>query len=664
MRRRDLLTLIPGTAALSFSSVIAPVTGSTGLTVNVKRDFGAKGNGAADDWQAIENANNFLDARGGGRMYFPGGRYRLPTFGKNIVARNNVEYCGDGYNSVIIGSNAAFISPQGAIFGRNSYGNYAYYAVHDIDAGDQSIRTVRPIDAENFHSGDIVILRSRAAIESPGDILPYYVEMNRVISVKDGVLGLEDPIDDGWSGVLLAKVTDDVSQNYAIHDLRIECENGHPFFIQASYKGEIRNCWTRGLSVVCNNAFTRSVAHDIVATVLWSAGGSMASPVEIETGSVRATVHDVKIQIQGTSTPGSQYPLFYCQEFSRRTNIKNVQVVADGLVLGGIMLVTAGGHRLENIHVSAQAIDKVLDYSCGDPTIYTLNHLPMMLKGIIVDLLDPVNGLNHGFILHNDYSGGTVENVTVQDCVVNGVSDAHEHNLIWLLQGKQKNILFQNVRGTGDVRTNTVSVLPSTEDPEANTPSHSQPSVVLRDCEYRRIASKTTLEDVIFINCRRNSSRLLETERWPPFKRWTSSIANKVLLQIIIPADTPVCWGDYVAVRLSVAYPACAHAAYVAVKIFGAVRVAFNLSPSRKQDVDIDLRICLVNHSFAAPDKFVVTGTAGVKDNANPQIYLTDSFDTGIANAVELQAWIEKDTDGDSSFTVETASIEYVPVEG
>ena len=39
----------------------------------------------------------------------------------------------------------------------------------------------------------------------------------------------------------------------------------------------------------------------------------------------------------------------------------------------------------------------------------------------------------------------------MQDGVVNGTVNRQEHNLIWFQQGDQRNILFDNVRGAGDV---------------------------------------------------------------------------------------------------------------------------------------------------------------------------------------------------------------------
>jgi hypothetical protein len=659
MRRRDLITLLPFAAGFPPSDAFAskannaPFAGVAAGEVNVKRDFGAKGDGVTDDWQAIESAGLFLEARGGGRMYFPAGRYRLPTFGKNITVRNYVEYCGDSASSVILGSNAAFVSPNGAIFGRNSYGKYTYYQAHDISAGAQSITMTTAADADNFKIGDIVIARSISATISQGDILPYFVEMNRVASVSGGVIKLEDPVDDGWNGVVVAKVTSDVSQGYSIHDLRIECEEGFPFFIQASYKSMIRNCWTRGFSVLCVNGFTRSVAHDIIATVLWSPN-RMESLFEIETGSVRASVHDVEVQLIGAFSLGRQYPLFYCQEFSRRTSIRNVRVAGGGIALGNIITAFAGGHALENIHVVAQAVDKVLDYSCGDPGVFGHQNLPMAIKGITIDTLERINGFNHGFILYNNYPRGRVENVTVQDCVINGMADQGEHNLIWFFRGEPRNILFENVRGAADVRM-------SVQDGEA--PS-SFLNIQIRNCEYRRIASQITFEQATFVNCRRKNSLLPRTKRSPSGEPWTITAAKATMMAIVVPANATVCRGDYIELQFF-GWFADPYGAHLAIKAFGATVMTINLIPSTFQALRINIRLYFAGNSFTAPDKYLVTGAVSINDTIVPgSARSLDSFVGSVPNLVELQAWSDRSDAKSSEFFVEVAAMTYVCAEG
>jgi hypothetical protein len=657
MKRREFITTFPVALGATMSSALPAKTsvpaGSVTQEVNVKRDFGAKGDGTTDDWRAIENAGMFLQSRGGGRMYFPAGRYKLPTFGKNITVRDNVEYCGDGHSSVIIGSNAAFVSPNGAIFGRNSYAKYRYYGAHDIRAGSQSIITKVADDADNFIPGDIIIARSITAITSPGDVLPFFVEMNRVVSVNDGVINLEDPIDDGWNGIMVAKVTDDVSQGYSIHDLRIECEHGIPLFIQASYKSVIRNCWTRGFSVTPGNGFTRSVAHDIIATVLWSPG-QMGSLIEIETGSVRASVHDIEVHMAGVAVPDGQYPLFYCQEFSRRTSVRNIRVAGSGVAMGNIIQAFAGGHTFENIEVVAKAIDKILDYSSADPARFSLNHLPTTIKGITVETREPDNGFKHGFVLYNNYPGGTVENVTIQDCSINGVTDQGDHNLIWFLRGEQSNILFENVRGAGDVRMSR---------PDGEASDTELKNVQIRNCEFRRIASAATLRQASFVNCRRKNGPSPRLIRFSSASAWVNSSADKSMLAFAVPASAEVCTGDRIEVRLSGWYAGTFNG-HVVVKAFGATVIRMDLVPSAFQTIEINMWLHLAGESFNAPDKFVVTGAATVNDGIVPgTARFIGSLTARLNDLIELQVWTDRTEPKDFGFFIKNAAIEYVLAE-
>jgi hypothetical protein len=498
MRRRDLIAGGPAALLTAAGAQAQPLAAAPSRQVDVCRDFGAVGDGVADDWRAIEAAGLHLERLGGGRMYFPTGKYRVQGFGRNITVRSNVEYFGDGHSSVIIGSNAAFISPQGAAFGRSNYHTYNYYPLEDIKAGDQFVQFKSASDAANFRPGDIVIARSANAIVTPGDTLPYYVEMNRVRAIRDNRLELEDTIDDGWRGPIAANVTHHVAQGYSIHDLRVECDAGYPFFIQGSYKSFIRNCWTRGYALACFNAFTRSMAHDIQATVIWQPDGITASLFEIETGSVRANFHDIDVYLSGSARPGSQYPLFYCQEFSRRTLIRNIRVAGAGVDLGKVAHVMSGGHRLENIEVTAKSIDKILDYVAWDPSEYQLNSLGLSLLNVSVETQDRTNGFNHGFVLHNDYPAGVVQNVTIIDCSLTGSVNGTRHNLIWFYKGRQRDILFDSVRGPGFVAMN--NELANGNGSKANS-DDAHINLRLRNCEYTGLDSEELLRMVRFVAC-------------------------------------------------------------------------------------------------------------------------------------------------------------------
>lgn len=66
----------------TFAANAAPKAGKPvqkcGESYNVK-DFGAKGDGTADDTRAIQSAIDYVMEHGGGTLYFPNGHYRLAT---------------------------------------------------------------------------------------------------------------------------------------------------------------------------------------------------------------------------------------------------------------------------------------------------------------------------------------------------------------------------------------------------------------------------------------------------------------------------------------------------------------------------------------------------------------------------------------------------------
>lgn len=76
-----------------------------GIQVSVK-DYGAVGNGAADDTIAIQSAINEVARLGGGRVYFDPGTYVISS--ALSVTTSNITLCGAGSNaSVITQTNAA-----------------------------------------------------------------------------------------------------------------------------------------------------------------------------------------------------------------------------------------------------------------------------------------------------------------------------------------------------------------------------------------------------------------------------------------------------------------------------------------------------------------------------------------------------------------------------
>jgi hypothetical protein len=114
----DNITGINGTGIASNASSVTydpPYANSVATTVENKlaetvsvKDFGAVGNGAADDTVAINNAIEALGAQGG-TVYFPPGTYMVrkyteisPTLAIGVVLKSNITLAGAGVNASII----------------------------------------------------------------------------------------------------------------------------------------------------------------------------------------------------------------------------------------------------------------------------------------------------------------------------------------------------------------------------------------------------------------------------------------------------------------------------------------------------------------------------------------------------------------------------------
>jgi parallel beta-helix repeat protein len=73
---------------------------TTGASANVL-DFGAVGDGVADDGTAVQNAINAANANGGGTVFFPEGTYELSDI--NLTMYSNITIQGEGHSSIIQG---------------------------------------------------------------------------------------------------------------------------------------------------------------------------------------------------------------------------------------------------------------------------------------------------------------------------------------------------------------------------------------------------------------------------------------------------------------------------------------------------------------------------------------------------------------------------------
>lgn len=87
-----------GVVSLGLATTAAPLPPASGPRFNV-RDFGARGDGIADDTTAIQAAINAAPDGRNSTIYFPAGTYISDNF--KVISRSGLRFEGDGFTSVI-----------------------------------------------------------------------------------------------------------------------------------------------------------------------------------------------------------------------------------------------------------------------------------------------------------------------------------------------------------------------------------------------------------------------------------------------------------------------------------------------------------------------------------------------------------------------------------
>jgi hypothetical protein len=116
-----------GAVDASIVSYEPPYTGSVATNVEAKlaqivsvKDFGAVGDGVANDAPAIQAAIDAMAALGGGTVYAPSGTYLLASFTSapyyTVKAKSNVSVFGDGPDTIFKLANGMVTSVQGVAF--------------------------------------------------------------------------------------------------------------------------------------------------------------------------------------------------------------------------------------------------------------------------------------------------------------------------------------------------------------------------------------------------------------------------------------------------------------------------------------------------------------------------------------------------------------------
>ena len=597
MKRREFMGAL-GAAAMQSGRALAD--GSVGSSLKPDnradvdvRDFGARGDGVTDDWAAIENAGLYLQQRGGGRLYFPAGHYRLPKFGFNVRTRSNIEYCGDGHASWIDAANCGFSdagSARGLVFTVGDFPRYTYHPAHDLAAGDRFVSCETASDAAHFEPGDFVYIRSKAETVLGRESWPHFSEYGRVVSSdpSTGSIELEDAVEDGWKGIQIARLDSGiVAANYAIHHLRVTCSAGFPFFIMGSYKSIIHDVWTEGWSALTANAFTKSEFRDAICQINWSPGGRRtASVIEIETGSVRALVSNISCYIRsvdGSQNPAAIAPLVFTQEFSRRTTVRGCRFLAPGLELGNGVFSIGGGHSYENLTFAAKSFDNILRF-VADDNLGALNAVPRSAKQIHAEI-------SSGYSCAIGLIGtprSACANIDVDGFKTFGPSGGGQSVV---LAGTVRDVKLADLDAEGEVRDYGGGRLSN---------------VILRDSRLSGFADRDILNRVDVINFRRKGAEA------PP--------AIAAHGEQLVSTNSP-------------------HAAHIAVRPFGSVVETVDISPGLETYVEISARIQMLELSQGRGQALACLGSVTRNGVVKTLAQKIIGFDLATSQEVAIEIW-------------------------
>ncbi|HEX5150215.1 MAG TPA: hypothetical protein VFW07_02135 [Parafilimonas sp.] len=154
--------------------------------------FGAKGDGKNNDSKAIQMANDYVERKGGGTVWFPPNTdtskyYRLT---RPVYRASGVHWEGVQDKSIIYNDTAFYgFNTQGCMFLGNyqptAYSEAMYYDMNMFDTSNKIVLTGSYADSiTRFKTGDIVIIKGLTSwYSSKGHEKPYVVRINEVDSV-------------------------------------------------------------------------------------------------------------------------------------------------------------------------------------------------------------------------------------------------------------------------------------------------------------------------------------------------------------------------------------------------------------------------------------------------------------------------------------------------
>jgi hypothetical protein len=244
------------TGTYSANGILGTVNGNDGIqvdsivlaadrrpaTFNV-RDYGATGDGVADDTPAIQKAINAATKNaGGGTVVFPKGTYLLnsaypsshPWSFHNLVIDSNVTLVGQTGAKLLQGPKGRHPLPKGADGVRNTvlafgadhevirFQNPAYnggfYALQPTEASNTKVALKTASESSKFKPGDFVAIYEN----TKGDVIPTETGQITKVDAVTGELGLKEPLTRACKTPSIANVTRIATTNVGLKNLIVE----------------------------------------------------------------------------------------------------------------------------------------------------------------------------------------------------------------------------------------------------------------------------------------------------------------------------------------------------------------------------------------------------------------------------------------------------------
>ena len=317
-------TVTPSGAESALS--LARLFGS--MVYNVKT-FGALGDGVTDDRANIQRAIDGAGDAGGGMVWFPpvncnAGRYYRLASGP-LRMRDNVVLAGAGPASLIRNDNSSGVFEDelvilfGFVHPDHLDDSYDNYPINDIQDGDRTITFDSPADAENFKSGDLIVVMNGLNYSSNKRPIRHDYILTRVVSTGLGTLEVEHaPAVRFTTGSRSAAVDSPrvinpsqralnfdnsnsafATQRTGLMNLRLVSDNGYITGRGGALECFMENIWTEGdASPLWGNLWAHSSWHNI-----WSTVRSKGIEFKLGTHDCRAT--NIHINYVDAKSPGS-----------------------------------------------------------------------------------------------------------------------------------------------------------------------------------------------------------------------------------------------------------------------------------------------------------------------------------------------------------------------